>query len=125
MSNDTITENTTDITAIVDAYLATWNEPDAATRAALVEQAWAVDGRYVDPLQELTGHEELGTLAPTLDQHYPGHRISRTSDVDAHHNVVRFGWDLTAADGTVVIAGIDVGVVGEDGRLKGIAGFFG
>jgi hypothetical protein len=111
-------------TAVVDAYVASWNEADAATRSALVAQAWAPEARYVDPLLDLTGHDDLGTLKPLLDEHYPGHRINRTSDVDAHHNVVRFGWSMTGPDGAVVATGIDVGILADDGRLQGIAGFF-
>jgi hypothetical protein len=118
------TTGTTGTTAIVDAYVASWNEADQTARAALVAQAWAPEGRYVDPLVDLTGHEDLGTLKPLLDQHYPGHRISRTSDVDAHHGFVRFSWALTGPDGTPAVTGIDVASVGDDGRLQGIVGFF-
>jgi hypothetical protein len=124
-NTDTQTDTDTDtVTAVVDAYVASWNEADPATRTALVEQAWAPEARYVDPLLDLTGHTDLATLKPLLDQHYPGHGIGRTTDVDTHHNVLRFGWELTAPDGAVVASGIDVGVLADDGRLQGIAGFF-
>jgi|RhiMetdeSRZDD1v2_1073273.scaffolds.fasta_scaffold65812_2 hypothetical protein len=131
MTNDTVTANpaearseVTDVTDLVDAYVASWNESDAAVRTRLVEQAWAEQGRYLDPLLDLTGHEALATLAPVLEQHYPGHRIGRTGDVDQHHNVFRFTWELTGPDGAVVIAGVDVGVLADDGRISAIAGFF-
>jgi len=131
MTNDTVTANpaearseVTDVTDLVDAYVASWNESDAAVRTRLVEQAWAEQGRYLDPLLDLTGHEALATLAPVLEQHYPGHRIGRTGDVDQHHNVFRFTWELTGPDGAVVIAGVDVGVLADDGRMSAIAGFF-
>jgi SnoaL-like domain len=123
MTNDTITEQSA-LTAVVDAYVASWNESDPTRRTALVEQAWTPEARYVDPLLDLTGHEQLGTLAPLLEQHYPGHSIKRTSDVDAHHGYARFSWELNAPDGAVVISGIDVCAVADDGRLNGIAGFF-
>jgi hypothetical protein len=131
MTNDTVTANpaearseVTDVTDLVDAYVASWNESDAAVRTRLVEQAWAEQGRYLDPLLDLTGHEALATLAPVLEQHYPGHRIGRTGDIDQHHNVFRFTWELTGPDGAVVIAGLDVGVLADDGRISAIAGFF-
>jgi len=124
MTNDTVTNDTTKLTALVDAYVASWNEADPAKRQALVEDAWAPEASYVDPLLSLKGHTDLATLKPLLDQHYPGHRISRTSDVDTHHNVLRFSWSMTGPDGAVVIDGIDVGIVTDDGRLQGIAGFF-
>jgi hypothetical protein len=34
----------------VEAYLATWNETDAARRQAAVARAWEQAGRYRDPL---------------------------------------------------------------------------
>ncbi|MGH9211568.1 MAG: nuclear transport factor 2 family protein [Acidimicrobiales bacterium] len=123
MTNDTITEPSA-LSTVVDAYIASWHEADPARRTALVEQAWAPQARYVDPLLDLTGHEQLATLAPVLAEHYPGHSIRRTSEVDAHHGFGRFSWELTGPDGAVVIAGIDVCSIADDGRLQGIAGFF-
>ena len=39
----------TDLTQTVDTYLSAWNEPDAQRRAALIDEAWADDGRLIDP----------------------------------------------------------------------------
>jgi hypothetical protein len=47
------------------------------------------------------------------------------SAVDAHHAELRFGWELAAPDGAVVVAGIDIGELAPDGRLRRITGFFG
>jgi hypothetical protein len=122
---DTQTPATDTLTATVDAYLASLDEPDAATRADLVARAWAPDGRYTDPLQELNGHDELAAMQPVVQEHYAGARFRRTSGIDAHHDSIRFAWDLTYPDGTEVNAGIDVGRVGPDGKLTSIVGFFG
>jgi hypothetical protein len=119
------TTTITDVTKTVDAYLAMWNEQDADRRAALVREAWAEDGRYVDPLIEAAGHAQLHAMVDGVHAQFPGQRFRRRSAVDAHHEVVRFAWDLSAADGTVTVAGIDVGVIGDDGRFVAIAGFFG
>jgi len=115
----------TDITTTVDTYLAAWNEEDPGRRAELVAAAWAADGRYVDPMFESTGHEAFGELAAGVHAGYPGARFRRTTAVDAHHDEVRFGWELVAADGSTIVGGIDVGRVGPDGRLATITGFFG
>ncbi|HEY8544993.1 MAG TPA: nuclear transport factor 2 family protein [Acidimicrobiales bacterium] len=122
---DTQTPTTDQITAVVDAYLASLDEPDATKRAELVAQAWAPDGRYTDPLQELNGHAELASMQAVVQEHYAGASFRRTSGIDAHHDSVRFAWDLTYPDGTLVIAGIDVGRLGPDGKLTSITGFFG
>jgi hypothetical protein len=115
----------TDITETVDTYLAMWNEDDVERRAALIERAWTPDGRYVDPVQEADGHAALSAMVDAIHAHYPGQRFRRTTDVDAHHSEVRFGWELGVPGGDVTVAGVDVGILAADGRLLRITGFFG
>jgi SnoaL-like domain len=114
-----------DVTTTVDAYLAMWNETDTARRARLVEQAWAPSGRYVDPVQEAEGHAAIGDMVAGVHTQFPGYRFRRLSGVDVHHDQLRFAWDLAGPDGTVAVAGIDVGELATDGRLNRISGFFG
>jgi hypothetical protein len=114
-----------DVETIVDTYLAMWNEDDAAKRSEHIERAWAVDGRYTDPLLEADGHTELSTMVENVHAHYPGHRFERTSGIDAHHDELRFGWQLVAPDGSTTVAGLDIGTLGADGRLLRLTGFFG
>jgi len=116
---------TTDVTTTIDTYLAMWNEPDRATRLALIERAWTTEGRYVDPVQEARGHDALSAMVDAIQEQFPGQRFRRQSGVDSHHDQVRFAWDLAAPDGAVTVAGVDVGVVADDGRLVSITGFFG
>jgi hypothetical protein len=114
-----------DVTTTVDTYLAMWNEPDRATRLALIERAWTTEGRYVDPVQEAQGHDALSAMVDAIQAQFPGQRFRRQSGIDSHHDQVRFAWDLAAPDGAVTVAGVDVGVVADDGRLVSITGFFG
>ena len=114
-----------DATTIVDTYLAMWNETDARRRAQLIERAWTGDGRYADPMLEAQGHAALSDMVAGVHAKFPGHRFRRRSGVDAHHDQLRFAWDLVAPDGAVVVAGIDVGALAADGRLERITGFFG
>jgi hypothetical protein len=114
-----------DTTTIVDTYLAMWNETDSKRRARLIEQAWAGNGHYVDPMLEAEGHAALGDMVAGVQAKFPGHRFRRRSGVDTHHDQLRFAWDLVSPDGTVVVAGIDVGALAVDGRLQRITGFFG
>ena len=114
-----------DVTTIVDTYFAMWNETDPAARSKYIEQAWAADARYVDPLLEADGHDGLSQMVDGVHAQFPGHRFRRLSGVDAHHDRVRFAWDLVAPDGAVTVAGIDVGELADDGRLRSITGFFG
>jgi SnoaL-like domain len=114
-----------DVTATVDTYLAMWNETDPARRAEHIGRAWIKDGRYVDPMLEAEGHAALEEMVKGIQARFPGHRFRRVSAVDAHHAELRFGWELAAPDGAVVVAGIDIGELAPDGRLRRITGFFG
>ena len=115
----------TDVTTIVDTYLAMWNEADPKARAGHISKAWVEGGRYLDPALEAEGAEALSAMVEAVHARFPGHTFIRTSDVDAHHNQVRFGWKLAGSDGAIAVAGIDIGELAEDGRLARITGFFG
>jgi hypothetical protein len=91
----------------------------------LIEQAWSPEGRLVDPPLEGEGYTGLSDAADLVNTHYAGHTFRRVSGIDAHHEFVRYAWQLVAPDGTPVIAGIDVGELAEDGRLCRVTGFFG
>ena len=114
-----------DITATVETYFAMWNETDRTARTALIERAWADDASYVDPMLEAEGHAGLDQMVAGVQAQFPGHRFRRLSGVDVHHDRVRFAWDLVAPDGAVTVAGVDVGQLAADGRLRSITGFFG
>ena len=114
-----------DATTTVDTYFEMWNETDPARRAELVERAFAGDGRHVDPLADVAGHRALAELVAGVQAQFPGHRIRRTSGVDAHHDQLRYAWELAAPDGTVVVAAIDVAELDAEGRLRRVAAFFG
>jgi hypothetical protein len=114
-----------DLTATIDAHLVAYSEPDDARRAALVKELWAPDGSLVDPPFDGTGHDAITGMGAILQQHYAGHTFRRSTAVDAHHGHARYGWDLLGPDGAVVLSGIDVADVDDDGTLRRIVGFFG
>lgn len=113
--------------AAVDAYTGSWNEPDEDARRALLEKAWADDGRYSDPSADVKGRDALIAHISSFQKNpsMKGFSLARTSGVDAHHNVLRFNWALKSADGNVVMEGVDFGVLDDDGRFQSITGFFG
>jgi SnoaL-like domain len=110
---------------VVDRYFDAWNETDAKARLTLIGQAWTSDGRYVDPLSDVDGHEGFSTMVAGVQEQFPGYRVRRTSPIDRHHDQVRFEWEIVAPDGTVAVVGVDYGKLAADGRLQSIGGFFG
>jgi SnoaL-like domain len=113
----------TNLTELVDRYIETWNETDAARRRKLIAQTWTENASYLDPLMEGKGHEGIDAMLQGVQAQFPNHLMRRVGEVDTHHDRVRFGWELAPKDGTVLVRGIDMGVVNADGRLESITGF--
>jgi hypothetical protein len=115
----------TDLTALIDAHLASYADPDAARRSGVVERIWTTDGRLVDPPLAARGHTEICRQADQLLAQFPGHRFVRNSGIDSHHGVARYAWQLVSPSGAVVLDGIDIAQLDADGRLAQVTGFFG
>jgi hypothetical protein len=129
-TTDTTTTTTdtttgTDVSALVDTYFEMWRATDPAQRAELVARAFAVDGRHVDPAADVAGRDQLAAMLEGVHATYPGFSIERVSAIDQHGAQVRFAWTMSAADGTPLVAGTDVGELTDDGRLARIASFWG
>lgn len=113
-----------DLTQLVDDYLSGWNELDPAERARIIERCWEPGGALVDPPLDGQGHAGIDTLIKALQDHYPGHRFVRSGEIEAHHDAFRFSWRLIGLDGADALRGVDYGLVGPDGRLTRVTGFF-
>jgi hypothetical protein len=110
---------------VVDTYCAAWNAADAGECNRLLRVAWTADCRYSDPLVHDLDRMALVTHIGALLEKYPGSTIRRTTIVDSHHGLLRFGFVRVAADGSAMREGVDFCSLGEGGRLHRIAGFFG
>jgi SnoaL-like domain len=113
----------TDITTLVQNYLAAWNETDGGARLKAVENIWTEDATYVDPIAEVAGRTQISNLIGAVQQQAPGLVFRLLDRVDSHHNVARFGWELVPPNGgESVVEGFDVAVI-EDGRIGRVVGF--
>jgi SnoaL-like domain len=113
----------TDIDTTIQAYFDMWNEQDPGRRAQAIERAWTGEAHYVDPMFQAEGPAALSEMVAGVHQQFPGHRFRLAGGIDEHHGYVRYQWELTGPDGAVAAAGLDVGRVAEDGRLKAVVGF--
>jgi hypothetical protein len=113
-----------DAAKLVESYLDTWNETDPEARRSAVATVWAEDARYVDPLASVSGHDQISDLIAGVQAQVPGHVFRVLDRVDAHHNVIRFAWELVPASGGESLAiGFDVAVTEDDGRIRNVFGF--
>jgi hypothetical protein len=109
----------------IDTYLQAYGETDAERRAELIAQSWATDGHLIDPPLDGTGHDGLSEMFAAVQGQFAGHTFRRSTVVDEHHGIARYGWELVAPDGSVTLAGMDVAELNLDGKLAKVAGFFG
>lgn len=86
--------------AVVEAYVATWNETDPAG---------------------------IDAMLAGVQAKFPGFVLKRTSKVDTHGGpaglYLRFTWSLGPADGPSVVEGVDFCTLAPDGRLASVVGF--
>ncbi len=111
------------LTKLVDDFMAMWNEKDVTRRRAIIASIWDERASYVDPVAEGKGREGIDAIVAGVQQRFPGHRFRRLSEVDEHHDRIRFTWELAPEGGAPIARGTDFGTV-VDGHLQAITGFF-
>jgi len=107
----------------IERYLATWNETDAGKRRALIDELYAEEASYVDPMAEAHGREAIDATIAAVQAQFPGLVFTLAGPIDAHHRQVRFTCGLGPEDAEPLVVGFDVAVCDEDGRLTSVHGF--
>jgi hypothetical protein len=119
-----MTQTTTVTEALIDRYIAIWNETDGKARRELIARTWSENATYRDPL--LSGDDRAGidTMTAGFQAAYPDHTFERTDAAETSGNELRFGWALRNAAGEVQMTGSDIAVVDDNGLLQSITGSF-
>ena len=112
-----------DFTEIAERYIAMWNETHPTARRALVDELWAADARYVDPMVEITGRAAIDATVAAVQHQFAGLEFRLAGNVDAHHQQARFGWELGPAGDDALIVGFDVAERDAAGQLTQVLGF--
>ncbi|MFC4020346.1 nuclear transport factor 2 family protein [Micromonospora sp. GCM10011542] len=108
---------------LAERYIAIWNETEPARRRKDIDDLWAPEGRYVDPLAVAEGRAAIDATIAAVQSQFPGMMFRLAGPVDGHHNQVRFTWALGPQDGEAQIVGFDVAVIDDNGRLTQVLGF--
>ena len=108
---------------LADRYIRSWNETDPLRRRALLEELYTEHASYTDPMVAAQGWEAIDAAIGAVQRMFPGHVFGLHGAVDAHHDLMRFRWQLSepGADEPLVI-GFDVAVL-EGERIGKICGF--
>jgi SnoaL-like domain len=115
---------TPDYADIARRYIATFNETDADARRGLLNELYAADCRYVDPIADASGVDEIDAFLAATQQQFAGIRFSLGGPVDGHRGQLRLHWHAVppAAQEPVAI-GFDVLVLDEHERVRRVYGF--
>ena len=114
-----------DATAVVDAYVAAWNERDDERRAALLAESFSQEGTYRDPLFAVSGRSALVDHIAGFQERFAGTSMTRRSGVDGYQDVCRFAWAVVNEDESVALHGVDIVSLDEVGKIRSVTGFFG
>jgi hypothetical protein len=109
--------------ALVDRYIASFNETDPHRRRDLIKHLYTSDCGYTDPNVELSGHKEIDEFVAAVQSNFRGYLFSLGGPVDAHHDQARFNWLATApAASEPAYVGFDV-IIAADGQIQQVYGF--
>lgn len=115
---------TPSITTLFDRYLEIWNETDPERRRREIDDVWADDARYRDPVLSGDGREGIDSMTAGFQAAYPGHTFARQGEVRPEGTAFRFEWNLRNAEGEIQIVGTDIAEVDASGQLRSITGTF-
>ena len=109
--------------ASFDEMLDAWNEADHSKIRAHLDAALTKDVYFVDPTTEITGIDAVEQLIHDVQGRFPGAVFSRTSQVDSHHHLHRYHWEIHV-NNSLLVEGFDVLEV-RDGKVARLLKFFG
>jgi SnoaL-like domain len=112
-----------DFTELAGKYIAMWNETDPSARRVLIDEVWSANGRYIDPLAEVTGRDQIDAVIAAAQGQFAGMTFRLAGPVDAHHDQARFTWELGPDGADAPVVGFDVVQRDGDGRLALVLGF--
>ena len=112
-----------DIEELINRYFESLNETNEKRRHELTKQVWAEKGKFGTPYGEVAGQDAIEALIAGVQKRFANSIVRRTTKIDGFGNYLRWGFTLSAADGTPILSGMDFAIV-ENGKLQLVMGFF-
>jgi hypothetical protein len=107
------------------AYWSAWNEPDLDRVPGLLTRAVTADVVWNDPRDSFIGIRSLEAAIRRLRIDRPGYTFVIASEIDGHHDRLRYRWDMMSR-GRVLMEGLDVVTMDSSaGLIARVDGFFG
>lgn len=109
----------------VDAFVAAWNEHDAAARMRLLERACTDDVVMRTPGRRTNGRAELDALMADFQRRQPNKRAVFASRVDVQGGAFRYAGMVEDPSGTRTGDVLDAGDCDDDGKIRIVISFVG
>ena len=107
------------------AYWSAWNEPDVERIRSHLVGAVTEDVEWNDPRDSFNGIDELEQAMRRLRTSKPDYVFVIASEIDRHHDRLRYRWDMVR-NGRTLMEGLDVVTLEpSSGRVARVDGFFG
>jgi SnoaL-like domain len=107
------------------AYWTAWNEPVLDQIRPRLLGAVTPDVEWNDPRDSFVGIDELEQAVRRLRTSKPDYVFVLASEIDQHHDRLRYRWDMMR-NGRTLMEGLDVVTLDQSSRLIArVDGFFG
>ena len=117
-------QSTNEVPESFTHYLAAWNEKDITKIRGHFERSCAENVLFVDPTATTSNIDELTAFAKQVRTERPNATNKRISGVDGHNLRYRYLWEIYD-DEKLLLAGMDVTTINEEGKIVQIDGFYG
>jgi hypothetical protein len=111
-----------DLTSVVNRYMAVWNEPDVTIRLKRIRELWTEDGATCHRLLDARGYDVIEACVRDAHEKWVrdgGYVFKARPNVVEHHNVVKFNWEMVPANGgEIASVGFDFFILTDDGRIQ-------
>lgn len=110
-----------DIKALVDRYVAVWNERDVEARRRRIAELWPADGRTCYRELDSRGHAAIEQRVASANEKWvrDGGFVFRPRSVAGHRGAVKLVWEmLPAGGGAIAAAGLSVLVLDDAGLIQ-------
>ena len=107
------------------AYWSAWNEPDVERIRSHLVDAVTEHVEWNDPRDSFVGIDELEQAMRRLRTSKPEYAFVIASEIDRHHDRLRYRWDMVR-NGRTLMEGLDVVTLEpSSGLVTRVDGFFG
>jgi uncharacterized protein YndB with AHSA1/START domain len=110
--------------SLVDRWFDAWAEPNPDARAAVLAAIADPDVRFRDRYSLTESAADLMPHIAAAQRFMPGIRLTRRGDVRHCQGVVLADWAAVTGDGQERGSGTNVFVLGADGRITSVTGFW-